>query len=479
MGQEIEQSEFSASEYHEFWQRLQRETATLKSWLDSDALPAEGGSCGFELEGWLLNSDCAPAPYSEVFLRSVNDPQVVPELSLFNFEINSLPQAFSPGMFSGLQRELGGRWQHCCDCAERLGLKLLQIGILPTLRDEALCLGNISPLQRYHALNQQVLNQRRGHPIKIDITGDEDQLSVVHTDVMSESATTSLQIHLQVKPGEAVRFFNAAQIMAAPMVAISANSPYLLEHELWEETRIPLFEQAVSVPAYYDQPGHQVERVTFGTRYVEHSLIELFEENLAGFPVLLPALAADGDADLHHLRLHNGTIWRWNRPLIGFDSNNKPHLRLEHRVAPSGPSVPDTIANILFFYGLIHCLATHPDAPEKLLPFEHARANFYQAARYGLDAQVFWLDGREHTLSALLLEHLRPATRQCLLNMGIQRQDTTDYMDNILTPRVRSEQTGACWQKRFIRKHGRDFTAMTHAYYLNQSRQIPVHQWTV
>ncbi|WP_290652095.1 glutamate-cysteine ligase family protein [Aquisalimonas sp.] len=479
MGEEITRSSFSAEEFQRFRQHLNEETQQLEQWFQDNALSPDAGVCGLELEGWLLDRDWQAAAENEAFLQGLNDPLVVPELSRFNFEINTTPQPRHARMFKRIHRQLRDIWGRCKQQADTLGLVPLQIGILPTLKDDVMTVENMSPLQRYHALNEQVLVHRHGTPLNIDISGDHDRLQVVHHDVMTEAATTSLQIHIQLDNERAVRFYNAAHVLAAPMVASCANSPYLFGQELWEESRIPLFEQSVSVPAFHDREGHLIERATFGTRYVQDSLMEIFRENRDFFPVLLPALHPDGAHRLAHLRLHNGTIWRWNRPLVDFDGQGRPTLRLEHRVTPAGPSLPDVIANILFFYGLIHYLADLADAPEHRLAFEHNVANFYQAARHGMAATVFWLDGHEHELRELLLGELVPAAAHTLGELGIDREDIDTYLHAIVAARLRSGQTGSAWQKRFVARHGRDFQNLTRAYYCQQQRQVPVHQWTI
>ncbi|MDX1587317.1 MAG: hypothetical protein R3296_00130 [Oleiphilaceae bacterium] len=479
MGQEIHRSRFTQADYRDFAGRLDEETRQLEAYFRQGRFGTGSGRCGLELEGWLLDRQWQPAAENEAFLKGLNDPLVVPELSRFNFEINTLPEPPDSGMFRRIHRQLNSLWGRCETQARGLDLVPLQIGTLPTLQDHVMTLANMSPLQRYYALNRQVLRNRQGSPLTIDIRGARDHLHVVHRDVMTEAATTSLQIHLQLDPQQAVRFFNAAQLMAAPMVAACANSPYLFQHELWEESRVPLFEQSVAVPAFYDREGHLFERVTFGSRYVQESVMELFRENRDAFPVLLPLIDPDGADSLGHLRLHNGTIWRWNRPLIDFDPQGQPTLRLEHRVVPAGPSMPDVVANILFFYGLIHYLAELEEPPEQRLAFGQVTANFYQAARYGLESPVFWLDGHEVRLRELLLERLIPAVSGTLTRLGVDRQDIHDYLHGIIEPRVRSGQTGAAWQKRFVARHGRDFARLTQAYHEQQSREVPVHQWTI
>ncbi len=478
MGREIDHSSFTPEEHQSFRSRLVDETRSLEKLLRDGAFSTAAGTCGLELEGWLLDRNWQPAARNEAFLEGLNDPFVVPELSRFNFEINATPQAPSARMFRSIHNQLNQIWERCDKAAGRLGLVPLHIGTLPTLRDNVMTLANMSPMQRYYALNEQVLRNRQGSPLDIDISGLRDRLQVRHEDVMTEAATTSLQIHVQLDPNNAVRYFNSAHILAAPMVASCANSPYLFGHELWEESRIPLFEQSVAVPAFYDQEGHLVERVTLGTHYLSESVLELFRENCDAFPVLLPMLYADS-SHLEHLRLHNGTIWRWNRPLIDFDDAGRPTLRLEHRVAPGGPSLPDVVANIMFFYGLLHYLARLEEPPEHRLGFGHATANFYQAARYGLAAPVFWLDGHEYQLQDLLRDELIPAASATLEDLGVAPEDVELYINRIFAERVAGGQTGAAWQRRFVEKHGADFAALTRAYFENQSKQMPVHLWKI
>lgn len=479
MGQEINRCEFSDEDRKHFGERLDDETRQLAACFRDNRFVSAPGTCGLELEGWLVDRNAEAAPENEAFLKALDSPLVVPELSRFNFEINTTPQVPAPRMFRNMHNQLLETWSDCEQAARSLGLFPLHIGTLPTLKDDVMTLANMSPMQRYYALNQQVLRNREGSPLAIDIKGSQDHLHVEHRDVMTEAATTSLQIHLQLDGSNAVRFYNAAHILSAPMVALCANSPYLFGHELWEESRIPLFEQAVAVPAFYDREAHLIERVTFGTGYANDTLMEVFQENRDSFPPLLPLLYPEGSHRLEHLRLHNGTIWRWNRPLIDFDGQGNPTLRLEHRVAPAGPSLPDSIANILFFYGLAHHLAGLEDAPEHRMGFGPAAANFYRAARKGMAATVFWLDGHEYTLRDLLLHELIPATDHSLRRLGVAGEDIQTYLHDIIGERVRTGQTGAAWQRGYITRHGRDFRAMTQAYQGNQSRQIPVHQWTL
>ncbi|NTV98694.1 MAG: hypothetical protein HGA70_05995 [Chlorobiaceae bacterium] len=337
---------------------------------------------------------------------------------------------------------------------------------------------NISDSLRYSAMNREILELRKQKPLKIHIEGEHDQLSITHCDVMAEAAATSFQLHLQVSPDTAARAYNAAMILSAPSVALAANSPYLFGKQLWEETRIPLFEQAVWVPAFTDKNGRIVSRVTFDAGYVRNSLLEPFLENLDGFPVILPVISPDKPEKLSHALLHNGTIWRWNRPLIGWNTDGNPHLRIEHRVQAAGPTISDMVANAAWFYGAMLHLLSEPPGIELELPFEDARANFYNASRLGLGAEVTWREGKRIRLSELLVEELIPGAVRSLEKAGTESRDIEYYLKGIVRERVVTGRTGAAWQKNFINKHGKNFRSMTEQYYLNQQQQKPVHEWT-
>lgn len=393
----------------------------------------------------------------------------MPELSKFNIELNGTPQPLAPGALHRLEAELTTTWQRCVAVAHELEATLVLVGILPTIRDADLCLDNISPLNRYRLLNDEIIKRRAGRPIRLAIDGRE-HLRVAHHDVMLEAATTSFQVHLQVPAEEFVRTFNASLLLSAPMVALAANSPLLFGRDLWAETRVPLFEQAVAIDG--------AERVTFGDRYLESPPLAPFRENLELHAPLLP-LAFDAPEDeWRHLRLHNGTIWRWNRPLIGFNAANVPHLRVEHRVMAAGPSIVDMIANAAVYLGAARFLAGLKSPPEADLPFAETRANFYRAARDGLDARIRWLDGAEHPVAQVLVEEIVPMAREGLLLAGIDEDERDRYLD-IVFARVRTAQNGAAWQREHQRRHGRDLHRLVAEYLENQRSGAPVHQWPI
>jgi len=475
MGQEIEAARFTPEDFVEYAERLRAETALLSEWFAAGAFSPRDRMGGYELEAWLVDSQSRPAPLNDVFLKKLNNPMVVPELARFNVELNDHPQHLWGSAFSRFEASLGATWQQCIACAAELRSHLMMIGILPTLQESELTQANMSDLKRYRALNEQVLRLREGRPLELDISGRE-HLSIAHNSVMLEAATTSFQLHLKVHPDNASRAYNASMIISAPMVAIAANSPYLFGHELWNETRIPLFEQSVSVGGFAGASHGPLRRVTFGTGYVRDSLLECFIENEQHYPILLPMHFHDGLEQMSHVRLHNGTIWRWNRPLIGFDYDGIPHLRIEHRTVPGGPTILDMMANAALFYGLMQALMTADTPPEQQLDFAVARDNFYTAAHHGLGAHITWLDGTRGTLQSLLQWQLLPLARRGLQQLEIDAQDIDRYL-GVIEGRVRSGQTGSVWQRAYAAQHDNDLAAMTQAYRLNQDSKLPVHEW--
>lgn len=473
MGQEISFSQFDQADFDRFYQKLKLETVLLKKMIKQKACSTRAPVAGFEIEAWILDKNLRPAPINDSFLSSLNNPLAFAELAKYNIELNSTPTPIAGNVFSRMLKQLDSTWDNAFQHAEALNHKLAMIGTLPTLSQRDITLANMSDLNRYHALNEQIL-QSRGKPINLDIIGTE-HLKFDHHDVMLESATTSLQIHIQLALDSAHHFYNASIIASAPIVAICANAPYLFGKDLWHESRIPLFEQAIETGGYNGAAQGPIKRVSFGTAYARESIFECFTENLEHFPVLLPAnLGSDAEA-FEHLKLHNGTIWRWNRPLIGFDEDGTPHIRVEHRVPAAGPSTLDSIANAAFFYGLAKNLSDEIAEKGLSLPFSQAKDNFYQAARYGVDSHVIWLDGNKYRLHTLIKNELIPRAILGLKSLGVTTCDTEDFLDIILQ-RLNNKQNGCQWQRQFIQSNP-DFTAMTQSYLKNQQSGKPVSEW--
>ncbi len=477
MGQEIRETHFTPEDFEAYAASLRGETELLGEWFEQGIFSARDRMGGFELEAWLIDGAARPAAINEQFLARLDNPMVVPELARFNVELNDYPQHLWGSALSRFEASLGATWERCRRVAAELDARLLMIGILPTVREADLTQANMSDMKRYRALNEQVLRLRGGQPLELDIHGHE-HLKTAHKSVMLESTTTSFQLHLKVHPRDAVRAYNAALVLSAPMVALAANSPYLFGHDLWDETRIPLFEQSVAVGGIAGASHGPMRRVTFGSGYVRKSIYECFLENEQHYPVLLPMTFHEGLEQMSHLRLHNGTIWRWNRPLIGFDYDGIPHLRIEHRVVPGGPTVVDAIANAAFFFGLSKALIDAGTPPEQQLPFDRARDNFYTAARHSLEASITWLDGAKVPIRSLILEQLLPLARSGLETLEIDALDIDKYL-GIIEGRVRGARTGAAWQRAYVARHGASMEALTEAYYQCQEGGQPVHEWSL
>ncbi len=472
MGDEIEERFFAAEDFSGFRARLDEETALLEAMFENGEFSPRGDVAGFELEAWLTDQRGSPSPSNREYLERLHNPLVVPELAAYNIELNGSPTALQGRAFSRLEDELETTLGMCRKTARSMDLALVTIGILPTVEADMLKPAFMSHMVRYQSLNDRIMALRDGKPIELRIEGEPD-LNATHSNVMLEAATTSFQIHLQCRPQLAVRDFNASLIVSAPMVAASANSPFLFGHTLWDETRIPLFEQAVDAGPRYPA------RVSFGQGYVRGSLFEIFDENRREHPILVPAVRDAPPNRFAHVRFHNGTLWRWNRPLIGFDFDGQVHVRIEHRVAPAGPTVKDCLANSAFYFGLVRGLGLDATPLDTKLPFATARDNFYSAARYGLSSRVRWVIGgkeRELGMRTLIMDELMPIARRGLEDRDVPAAEIDEYL-GIVAARVDSSQNGAAWQRRWVTMNGPDFHALTRAYRALQEAGAPVHTW--
>lgn len=471
MGQELSHSHFSKAESITFADRLQQETRLLRQKMEGGEFSSHAPVGGFEVEAWLVDSSLRPAPVNQVFFDRLNNPMATPELAKFNIELNNTPLSLTENCFQQFENELNTVFEEAVKVAQAIDTDVLLTGILPTVQASDFCLANMSEMKRYKALNETILKARDFKPLKLDIKG-KDHLQLTKHSVMMEAATTSFQIHLQTPWKQAHHYYNASIIASAPLMAVSGNSPFLFGKQLWHETRIPLFEQAVDT-------GNGSKRVSFGNGYAESSICECFEENLRDYPVLLPMLFEDKADAFSHLRLHNGVVWRWNRPLIGFDSDSTPHIRIEQRILPAGPTITDMMANAVFFYGLTESIMKDITIHGKM-PFEQAKDNFYQAAQNGLGATMKWGGGTHEgsELQQLILDDLIPQATHDLKDLGISESAIDHYL-GIIADRTKSGQTGAVWQINHLKNVDGDFTQLTDDYLHHQQTGQPIHTWTV
>jgi hypothetical protein len=470
MGQEVSHSHFSSEERKCFEKRLLEETQLLKQKMAAGEFSSNEPMGGFEVEAWLVDKSLRPTPVNNEFFELFNNPLATPELAKFNIELNNTPLKLQGSVLNDFEKELRAVFEEADKVADKLAANVLLTGILPTAVAEDFCLENMSSMKRYKALNEIVVAARNNKPLILDIEG-ENHCHLTKHSVMIEAATTSFQIHLQTPWDKAHHYYNAAIIASAPIMAISANSPFLFGKELWHETRIPLFEQAVDT-------GAGKQRVSFGSGYANLSISECFDENQRDFDVLLPMLFESEADEFKHLSLHNGVIWRWNRPLVGFDEDRTPHIRIEHRILPAGPTINDMMANAAFFYGLTQGLMEQISSQGKM-PFTTAKDNFYAAARQGLNATIEW-DGETYTgeqLQQLIVEKLLPMAAQGLQNLGIA-DDSIKHTLDVIKERTISGQTGAVWQVEHLKHVGGDLQKLTADYQQLQQVGNPVHSWT-
>ncbi|MEM8843578.1 MAG: M14 family metallopeptidase [Pseudomonadota bacterium] len=471
MGEEINNSVFDKKDYIKFQSNLEKETESLNSLFNNKAISQDRLMGGFEIECWLLNDLYKPAFSNKEFIESFDSNLVTPELAKFNVEFNTTPLELSGSAISLFYKEISNVWRQAEQTVTNLNnpTSLLLIGTLPTLELSNLNIHAMSDMNRYHALNDEIMHYRKEKPLHLNIQG-KDSLDIYSHDVMLESSTTSFQIHTKVPAKDAHHYYNASIIISAPLVAISANSPYAFGKNLWAETRIPLFEQSVDT----GNKKSPFNRVSFGSGFAKNSILECFEENLKDFYILLPIIDED-NSSLPHLRLHNGTIWRWNRPLIGFDKTNQLHFRIEHRALPAGPTCLDMMANAAFYFGLQEYWAQKLKHGNSLPNFGIIKDNFYKAAAGDLNTKVQW---NENTLTyqSLIKEILITQSKEGLEALSIDQNDIEMFL-GIIEARVLNCQTGADWQRKYVERHHCDMAELTHAYQLRQKSGQPVHTW--
>lgn len=444
---------------------------------------------GLEQEMFLVDTAGRAAPVGPEVLARVGDPRLTTELARFNLEANLPPRLLGGTFLGDIETELRAVLEDVCAAADPRA-RVLLTGILPSLQRSDLGLHNMTPESRYAQLNE-VLSALRGGAFRVTIRGI-DALDLTHDCVMLEAANTSLQLHLQVAPDDFARMYNLSQLISAPMLALAANSPVLLARRLWRETRVALFQQATDDRSRAEQNRGRAARVFFGTRWVERSVLEVFQESSARFPAVfgpdvprtdVDAISADDPPALAALNLHNGTIWRWNRACYGV-ANKKAHVRIENRVLPAGPTVIDEMANAAFFYGLMQALPEAYGDISRKLDFDDARANFIAGARQGLEATLAWLDGRRVPARTLVLEELLPLARKGLAELDVPHKHISRYLD-VIEGRADTAQTGARWALDSITALNDTGTKqhilqrLTLAMLENQQQGQPVHTWKV
>lgn len=471
-----------------FMKSLLADVMALEQMIRAGQIETNVRRAGAEQEMFLVDQDLMPAPLALDILRAAGDPRLTTELAKFNLEANLAPRLLTGTGLRDMENELSELVSIVRHTARQFRADVLLAGILPTLRQSDLTLDNLTPIPRYFELDR-TLQRLRGSTYNIHIKG-LDEFYATHDNLLFEACCCSFQIHLQVGPDEFARLYNLAQAISGPLLALAANSPVLMGHRLWHETRVALFQHSSDERSTVRQARSHPARASFGDTWLKDSVIEIFRDEIARFRVILAkqvdedplALLAQGKLpDLTALRLHNSTVWRWNRPCYGV-SDGIAHLRIEHRPMPAGPSIIDEMANAAFFYGLMTALPGEYGAIEEKMRFDDAKNNFFAAARYGLKAQMTWLGGRDIPATTLIREQLIPAASEGLRQAGIDQDDITRYMD-VVRERIERDQTGAHWSLRSLEHMAGMGTTelrqrqLTRAMLEQQTSGIPVAQW--
>jgi len=479
-----------ASQLRRFEERLIADADALERMLGMGVFETGIRRIGLEQEFFLIDEDGRPAPRAMEVLEDLGGDGTIyqTELARFNVEVAVPPQEFTGECFSIVERELRKHMGAIRRAAHRHGVNVVAIGILPTLGWEHLTLDYMTPKPRYRALNDRVTKMRQGE-FRINIRGT-DILHATHDNVLLEAFNTSFQLHLQVAPEEFARVYNAMQVATGLAVAASGNSPLLLGHRLWEETRIALFRQSVDTRTDQHLRRGSRPRVFFGDGWVKESVLELIRDDISRFRVVLPVEDAEplpgkilddgGIPKLTALALHNGTIYRWNRPCYGV-ADGVPHLRIENRPMPAGPTAADSMANAALLFGLtLGLVEEHGDVAEKMA-FHDCKANFYNGASNGLRAALHWLDGRTHAADELILQAL-PLAAKGLATAGVGEGDINRLLD-MVAERVSTGRTGSRWmldgfnRLRSVVPQDEALQSIVQDYLQRQLTGRPVHTW--
>ncbi len=486
MGEEVAAQEFTRADRTRHREKVRRNLDVFARMLREARFDTDDPMTGLEVELNLVDEHNDPALKNAEALEAIADPDFQTELGQFNIEINVAPAKLREGGLDTFEQGLRRSLNDAEDKSSKVGAHLAMIGILPTLAEGHMAPSSISANPRYALLGEQIL-AARGEDIAISISG-HDRLETTSDSIVPEAACTSTQFHVQTSPDDFAAVWNASQVIAGVQLALAANSPYLLGKQLWRETRIPLFEQATDTRSEELKAQGVRPRVWFGERWIT-SVFDLFEENVRYFPALLPitededpleVLEGGGVPRLAELRLHNGTIYRWNRPVYDVVAG-VPHLRVENRILAAGPTVVDTVANAAFYFGLVRALATSERPLWSQLSFSAAEENFHVAAQQGIEAQLYWPGIGHVRATELVLRRLLPLAEQGLQDWGAP-QDQIDRLLGVIEQRCLLQTNGAEW---FVqRMQGRqtedtyDALRATLGEYLERMHtNEPVHTW--
>lgn len=488
MGVESVRPAESKKQVQEFIKHLLRDIRAMERMLSDGLFETDPIRIGAEQELCLLDKQAKPAPISMELLERLNDPAFTTELARFNLETNLTPLLFEGKCLSELEANIISQLDKARTAIRELEGDILLTGVLPTIRKSDLDIGNLTPLPRYDALCQAI-NKLRGDEYDLRIQG-MDELLMRFNSPLLEACNTGFQVHLQVTPDDFVLKYNLAQAITGPVLASAVNSPILFGKRLWAETRVALFHQSVDTRKVGDHLRESSPRVTFGTGWLRNSILDIYKEDIARHRAILSSEISENAEELLEkgeipklmaLQVHNGTVYRWNRPCYGV-SNGKPHLRIENRIFPSGPTVTDEVANAALWLGLLNGMDEHyPDITEKL-DFDDARMNFIAAAKLGLDTKFRWTGDKRYSAVELIQKELIPIAEEGLTKANLYDGDIKSYLE-VIRERTETAQTGSYWMVKSYNSLTKSVsreqavTALTNAMIKNQLKGEPAHKW--
>ncbi len=434
-----------------FTRNLLKDLAVLQRMFDDQSFERNQVHIGAEQEVTLTDADYQAAPIARQVLSELDDPRFVHEYGLFDLEYNAPPQVFKDGCLDRMQQDLKSALLRLDQAVAPRDAQVVLTGILPTLHKRDLHYGNMTPLPRYREIDRNLRELRGDRDFQVSLCG-EDELNIRHGCSLLEAATTSFQIHYQIDPGDFADQYNWAQLIAGPLLAVSTNSPLLFGARLWRETRIGLFRWSIDTRQNVGPLRERMARVKFGQDWASDSPLDLFWDDLAAHRFIATEMeedqpdTIDGAPALRAFQLFNGTVYRWNRVCYGVTAG-KPHLRIENRMLSAGPTLLDQMANACFWWGLMAALDEDGRNLPVKIDFDDVRANFFTAAKMGIDAQLKWHDGRTYPARTLVLRELLPLARRGLRRFGIHPSESDPYLA-VLQHRCETRQTGAAWLRR-------------------------------
>ena len=443
---------------------------------------------GAEQEFCLVDDEFLPSCNGVEILEDINDDHFTTEIGCYNLEINLDPVELKGECFTQVSKQLENLLKKADDAANKKNTKTLLTGILPTLTLNHIGVENMTPMQRYFVLNDAIKESRK-QDFNIHIKG-VDEVNLLHDSVMLEGCNTSFQVHLQIDPEDFTNSYNWAQAVSGPILSTCTNSPFLFGKELWSETRIALFTQSVDTRANSFLLNEKQSRVSFGSQWATGSVADIFRDNVSRFRSLITSeftrdstqMVEQGEIPkLKALNLHNGTVYRWNRPCYGV-GGGKPHLRIENRYIPSGPTPTDEIANMVFWVGVMRGRPKAYDNVHEKWDFRDVKTNFYNAARYGMNTQFHW-NGKLIPSHQLILDELLPMAYKGLYKMGVSPKDVEYYL-GIIENRIKNN-NGSQWMVKSYRnllrskKRFEALQTMTSKIYEKQQKGFPVSTWNI